>query len=236
MMNDSVLEDRIIAYVLGTLSAAERAEVEAITSRNSEAAALLSEYQASLYGYTAVTTPRRSAPAAAEAAFRARLAEFSGTTSAPAKPNSRLSTRRVVYALAAAIITLVLGVLVLFRPSTNPTAAILGDANAVRVAFAPQGEGSPEGALTFVTVKGRAEGVIVAALPLISDEWDYQLWFIDEEAIHSGGVFPATTESYLVTIPEAGRAYTLGVTIEKRGGVAQPSGSPIFAAQLPALP
>ncbi|PJF43272.1 MAG: hypothetical protein CUN50_00815 [Candidatus Thermofonsia Clade 1 bacterium] len=226
MRDGQELDERIAAYVLGTLPAAERAEVEALLARSAEAQALLAEYQA-LFGALGALAPHRAAPSGAAERFRARLA----AESAAAKPRRRFSIR--VALAAAALLALAIGALLLLAPRQDEIAALLNDPRALRIELAPQG--ALTGAVRLIALPDSDQGVLIADLPQPAPEQQYQLWFIlSETDIRSGGVLEGT-QPLRVRVPDPSRAYTLGLTLEPRGGSPQPSSAPLFIGNLPPL-
>jgi anti-sigma-K factor RskA len=227
-MNDQDISDRIAAYVLNTLSAEERAEVEALLARSAEAQALLRSYEA-MFGGLGTLTTQRNAPEGAVERFRARLA-----AEAPPLPRPKRAQPFPLWAAlaAAALLIIAVGVMVLLSPQTDEVVAILGDPNAVRVELTPQG--TVAGTIRFVALPNTNQGVLVADLPTPAADQQYQLWFITAEGIRSGGVLEGD-QPLRVSVPDPSMSYTLGITLEPRGGSQQPTSAPIFTGTLPRL-
>jgi anti-sigma-K factor RskA len=225
MMDEQELEDQIAAYALNALSAAERAEVEALLARSAQAQALLARYQA-LFGGLGALAPYRAAPEGAAERFQARLAAEIAQT----KPRRRFSLRLILS--AAAIIAIALGILLL-STQRDDLAALLNDPRAVRVELTPQD--AVAGAVRLIALPNTDQGVLVAELPPPAPDRQYQLWFIlSETDIRSGGVLEGT-QPLRVRVPDPSRAYTLGITLEPRGGSQQPTSAPLFIGSLPPL-
>jgi anti-sigma-K factor RskA len=225
MMDEQELEDQIAAYALNALSAAERAEVEALLARSAQAQALLARYQA-LFGGLGALVPHRAAPEGAAERFQARLAAEIAQT----KPRRRFSLRLILS--AAAIIAIALGILLL-STQRDDLAALLNDPRAVRVELTPQD--AVAGAVRLIALPNTDQGVLVAELPPPAPDRQYQLWFIlSETDIRSGGVLEGT-QPLRVRVPDPSRAYTLGITLEPRGGSQQPTSAPLFIGSLPPL-
>ena len=225
MMDEQELEDQIAAYALNALSAAERAEVEALLARSAQAQALLARYQA-LFGGLGALVPHRAAPEGAAERFQARLASEIAQT----KPRRRFSLRLILS--AAAIIAIALGILLL-STQRDDLAALLNDPRAVRVELTPQVDVA--GAVRLIALPNTDQGVLVAELPPPAPDRQYQLWFIlSETDIRSGGVLEGT-QPLRVRVPDPSRAYTLGITLEPRGGSQQPTSAPLFIGSLPPL-
>jgi anti-sigma-K factor RskA len=225
-MDEQELDDLIAAYALNTLSAPERAEVEALLARSTEAQTLLTRYQA-LFGGLGALAPHRVAPEGAAERFRARLAaEIARTT-----PRRRLSLRLALS--AAALIVVALGILLMLSTRQDDLAALLNDPSAVRIELTPQA--AVAGVVRLIALPNTDQGVLVAELPPPAPDRQYQFWFIlSETDIRSGGVLEGT-EPLRVRVPDPSRAYTLGITLEPRGGSDQPTSAPLFIGSLPPL-
>jgi anti-sigma-K factor RskA len=225
-MDEQALEERIAAYALETLPAEERAEVEALLARSAGARALLRRYQA-LFGGLGALAPHRRAPEGAAERFRARFAaEIARTQSTP----------RLVLRLAlavAALVSIAVGLLLLLSPRQDEIAALLNDPRAVRVELVPQGDLT--GTVRLVALPETDQGVLVAKLPPPAADQQYQLWLIlSESDIRSGGLLEGS-QPLRVRLPDPSRAYTLGITLEPRGGSPQPTSAPLFIGTLPPL-
>lgn len=185
----------------------------------------------------------------AEEASRAPAPQASGVDRYAAPPVSSLARmhphlrrqppgRTRLIGLAAAIVVITVGALILWNiisAESRAIQAIMNNAAAARVDLAAQQGAS--GRLGVVYVPGERTAVLVAQLPSLDSDEQYQFWFIQPHQIQSGGVFsPGQDTRYvLVTIPDIRQEYTLGLTVERAGGVAQPSAAPIFVGALPRL-
>jgi anti-sigma-K factor RskA len=170
--------------------------------------------------------PHRAAPEGAAERFQARLAAEIAQT----KPRRRFSLRLILS--AAAIIAIALGILLL-STQRDDLAALLNDPRAVRVELTPQD--AVAGAVRLIALPNTDQGVLVAELPPPAPDRQYQLWFIlSETDIRSGGVLEGT-QPLRVRVPDPSRAYTLGITLEPRGGSQQPTSAPLFIGSLPPL-
>ncbi|MCS6872593.1 MAG: anti-sigma factor [Anaerolineae bacterium] len=225
-MDEQELEERIATYALNILSETERAEVEAILARSAEAQELLRRYE-TLLGGLAALAPHRSAPEGAAERFRARLA------AERTRKRPKLPLRLIFSAIAAALFILITGVLLMARAPEDEIAILLNDPRAVRVELVPQG--ALQGSVRFIALPNSDQGVLVAELPPLAADRQYQLWLIVSESdIRSGGVLE-DTRPLRVRLPDPRLAYTLGITIEPRGGSPQPTGAPLFLGTLPPL-
>ncbi len=225
-MDEQTLDEQIAAYVLNTLPPEERAEVEALLGRSAEARALLACYQALLGGLGALA-PHRRAPEGAAERFRMRLAAEVARSQPRARPFLRFALA------AAAMLAVVVGIVLLLAPPQDELADLLNDPSAVRVDLAPQG--ALTGTVRLIARPNTDRGLLVAELPPPAADQQYQLWLIlSETDIRSGGVLEGT-QPLRVRLPDPSRAYTLGITLEPRGGSSQPTSAPLFIGTLPPL-
>jgi len=127
-----------------------------------------------------------------------------------------------VYALAAA------------QNNAQSIQAILSDTNATRVALVPQTGAS--GSVTFVRVDSEANCVVLAQLPLLSSEKQYQLWLTNLNGERESAlVFDGSRDNrqWLMAVPDVHDHYVaVGITVEPRGGSIVPSTPPIFSSTL----
>ncbi|MBX3080108.1 MAG: anti-sigma factor [Anaerolineae bacterium] len=228
-MNDAELFDLIPAYALGALSEEERTQVDALLARSPEARAELSSYAETMVGMAALT-PRQPAPAHLTADFKARLAK-------EAQPRTPVITPlRIVLAIAA-LIVVVFGVYLGYRAidannRQQQINAIVANASAQHITLQPQA--SSTGTVEVITVPNADKAVVVAALPTLPSDRQYQAWIIVDSTPRSMGVFSmtATTEQVLLDIPVQPNQqdYLFGITVEPAGGSLAPTTSPIFLA------
>jgi len=241
MMDNSTLLDLLPAYALGALSDEERAQVEAYIAASPQAQAELQNYQDMLAGM-ATLVPARKAPARLNDDFRQRLANLESGAAAPSRPAPPLSvmpkpqrrSSRLIMAIAA-IVVVALGVVGLLV-ATNESRAIQGilsNPAAVRINLNPQQ--NAQGSVALVTVPNQPTAVVVAQLPNLPTDKQYQLWLIGDQQIKGTGVFSADqpSEQILITLADQPSKYkAVGLTVEPAGGSPQPSSAPIFLADI----
>jgi anti-sigma-K factor RskA len=264
-MNDTDAFDLIPAYALGALTDAERARVEALLATSAEARVELRAYQETMAGIAALT-PLREAPAHLTDSFRQRLAASAAFNAAetmavkrglppesplqpiPATPTRsagrlRLTPIRALIAVAA-VIALVVGAVIGYRVVQDIARqqyinAILSrqDAQWLTLEAQPAATG---GNVQLVSVPGEADAVLVAQLPSLPQDRQYQLWMRVEETSFSLAVFNTgqPQETLLIEVPEPGRTkdFAVGITVEPHGGSPGPTTPAIFRAQYQRAP
>jgi anti-sigma-K factor RskA len=241
-MDNPSLFDQLPAYALGALSEEERAEVEAFLASSEEARAELRTYEAMLAGM-ATLVPARKAPAYLTEDFRKRLAATAfPAASAMAQPHilsRRQWNRRAPLLLGlAALIVVAIGVFLMARlavsdPEAQAIQSILSNPAAIRVTLNAQ-QGAT-GNVSFVALPDSEVGVLVAELPQLPDEKQYQLWLLNDKNPDSAGVFSTTqpVRQVLVNLPGPPRDYQkVAITVEPRGGSPGPTTAPIFVGTL----
>ena len=236
-MNDADIFDLIPAYALGALSEDERTQVEALLAKSSDARAELSSYTEMMIGMAALA-PRQQAPAHLNADFRARLAKASSVEENRPSAVRRITPLRALIGLAA-LLVVVFGVYAAYRVieannRQQQINAIVNNANAQRVTLQPI-DGST-GTVQVVTAPNEAKAVVVAELPALPADKQYQVWMIVDNTPRSMGVFSAGSSSgqYLLDVPvnPAQLNFVFGVTVEPAGGSPGPTTNPIFAAEV----
>lgn len=242
-MNNPSLFDQLPAYALGALSEEERAEVEAFLASSEEARAELRTYEAMLAGMATFVPARRAPPHLTED-FRKRLAATATPASVPpATIQPRIQSRRQWNRRAsllglAALIVVAVGVFLIYRymvpdPETQKIQNILNNPSAIHVALNAQ-QGAT-GNVSFVALPGSKEGVLVAELPQLPDEKQYQLWLLKDKNPDSAGVFSTAqpVRQVLVNLPDSPANYqAVAITVEPRGGSPGPTTAPIFVGTL----
>lgn len=90
--------------------------------------------------------------------------------------------------------------------------------------------------LIVISLDGEHGTLVVDHLPLLSDEYQYQLWLIDDGERASGGVFSVSKDGYgsvWVKSPQPLADYSaFGVTIEPAGGSPGPTGEKVLGGNL----
>ncbi len=241
-MDNPSLFDQLPAYALGALSEEERAEVEAFLASSEEARAELRTYEAMLAGM-ATLVPARKAPAHLTEDFRKRLAA-TAFPAAPAIAQPRIQSRRqwnrrtpLLLGLAA-LVAVAIGVFLIARlvvsdPEAQAIQNILNNPAAIRVTLNAQ-QGAT-GNVSFVALPDSKVGVLVAELPQLPDEKQYQLWLLNGKNPDSAGVFSTTQpiRQVLVNLPgPPGDYQAVAITVEPRGGSPGPTSAPIFVGTL----
>jgi anti-sigma-K factor RskA len=90
--------------------------------------------------------------------------------------------------------------------------------------------------LIVISLDGEHGTLVVDHLPLLSDEYQYQLWLIDDGERASGGVFSVSKDGYgsvWVNSSQPLADYSaFGVTIEPAGGSPGPTGEKVLGGDL----
>jgi anti-sigma-K factor RskA len=242
-MNEQTISELLPAYVLGALSDEEKGQVEAWLSTADESSAArreLRDYHALLTGTAALVPPRR-APAHMREDFRKRLADaplgrtfpvaaLEGTVAHP--PRLR---RRVIYSLLAALLVVAFTILYLYtHTEAYEIAQIMHNPAAVTISLTAQG--TVTGTVSVIMMPNSTCAVLVADLPPLSADQQYQLWLVKDQPV-SGGVF-SMTDSRMMMLVDAKQTIEsyvwMGITIEpmSEDGSTQPTTSPIFRAKI----
>jgi anti-sigma-K factor RskA len=244
-MNNETTFDLLPAYALGTLSEEERVQVESLLATSEEARIQLRQFESMLAGMATLVPPRK-APAGLNDAFRQRLAAEVAT-----EPESKVVTfpprvgwirrPRLLLSLAA-VFAVVVGLLAIYGLATRKSDSqiiqdILNDPAATRIAM--NAEPGANGNVTFVIAPDNSKAVLVAELPELPDDKQYQFWFIqnDNTPPTSGLVFSADKpeQQILISMQDPSRKFDqLGVTVEPLGGSPAPTTNPIFLGKRPA--
>ena len=232
-MSDLNLSDLLPAYALDALSEAEKAQVEAWLATSEEARTELREYQAMLTTLALLSPPRRASPHLTED-FKQRLAAESGE-SRVSLPKAVIRFRRTLMGLAA-VLLIGIALFAIYQrffadPQGQAIHAILKNPDAAWITLQSQGG---TGTVTLVTVPNSPQAVLVASLPPLDSDKQYELWVIGDQPVNSG-VFQGSTDQVLVTLPNTPEHYKIAaITIEPNvpGGVAASSNKPIFVGEL----
>jgi anti-sigma-K factor RskA len=247
-MDRNTLLDLIPAYALGALDPDERAAVEAFLATDDEARALLADYQG-MTDSLVLTAPARRAPAHLNADLRGRLAASRQQPPAASRPPEpklvppparpalgRRSPAWIRYGAAAAMVALVLAAVLLLRgPSTPPDDPaqryewIMAQENNRRIPISGDDPSPDTQGQLLLTADGAYAVIEVRQLPAIQGDQTFQLWLIDDQGAHSGGLleFPQTQGPNYINLPLSKPAddYTaFGVSIEPSGGSPNPDG------------
>lgn len=252
-MDRQTLLDLIPAYALGALDPNERAEVEALLATDAEARQELAIYQ-DISDNLVLATPARRAPAHLQNDLRQRLAAQKSSNAAstppPPAPNHNqssgdgveLPTLQVVrrkrfdfvplLAAAAAFVIILGGLLLFTRPqaTTDPGQALFDDIisrGGSRVPITAV-DSSATGEMVMST-DGSQAVIQVASLPNIETNQIFQLWLIDANGAHSGGLLTqidvSKTNYIIVPLEKPVTQYdAFGVSIEPETGSPNPDG------------
>jgi anti-sigma-K factor RskA len=247
-MDRETLLQLIPAYALDALDADERAAVEAQLVGDSEAQALLAEYQ-QLSAALVLAVPARPAPAHLNADLRQRLA--ARRPAVTPKPIRRNIQARWL-AAAAALLALILGGVWLLSQGMLPVApdpTLQGESLYQQIAQAAETFRLPvtpstdfasagiTGELVADTLTNLAV-IRVTNLPPLGADQTYQLWLAGPELTVSGGLFRGTDGLAYIALPleyplNAYRGF--GVSLEQAGGSPDPNrrtGPSVFGVRL----
>jgi anti-sigma-K factor RskA len=245
MMDRNELLDLIPAYALEALETDEKLQVEALLKTDAEARQILAEYQ-DITQNLILATPARRAPAYLQDDLRKRLAANRPAQAAvsPSRPEAgtpkrnqrRLTTVWMPLLAAAAVITLIFGVLYLvnrgnnLNPAENLYNQIIAMADH-KTMHIPGGNGNPSGDMV-ATPDGSQAVLRVSNMPALQSDHTFQLWLIDDSGAHSGGLFaflqPDSTYYVSVPLQKSVLDYkAFGVSVEPNGGSPEPSTTPI---------
>lgn len=237
-VNNSTTTDPISdipAYALGALSDDERARVETLLASSEAARNELRVYREMLSGM-AMLVPARKAPANLTQDFRQRLLA-EPTVHKPVVLPQRRTNRLTLLAAIAAILVVAIGVVGLYRIVVTDTERraiqdILADSSARWTDLAPQpGATGAAGKVSFVRSPQNPKAVLVAQLPPLPAEKQYQLWLISKAHPDSALVFsPGQLEDHwLIDMPDAARTYdAAAITVEPTGGSPGPTTKPVY--------
>lgn len=236
-MTREELLDLIPAYALGALDADDRAAVEAWLPTDPEAQRLLAKYM-ELAGLLALTAPAVPTPVHLSADLLERLAASRPT----ARPATRRSWLPMLVGMAAALVLLAAGLLLLSRPG-DPGAALYArlaaQAGRREVALTPGLELATTGTLV-ASPDGREAVIRVENLPALGADQTFQLWLVDEAGARSGGLFqfanPSAANYLVLPLEKPVEQYVaFGVSLEPAGGSPFPdraSGPRVFRVEV----
>ncbi len=242
-MDRSELLDLIPAYALDALDPEEKLQVEALLRTDAEAQKLLAEYQ-DITSNLILATPARRAPAHLEGDLRKRLAASRPTQAAPTPapvhaapepPVTILPTRRLTniwlpLITAAAVIAIVFGAVTLLN--RNPAERLYNQIVAMSDHLTmpiPSPDGTTPDGDMVATADGQQAVLRMTRLPELNSDSTFQLWLIDGNGAHSGGLFPSTgaSSTYYVIVPLTKGVFdynAFGVSVEPEGGSPSPDG------------
>lgn len=242
-MDRSELLDLIPAYALDALDPEEKLQVEMLLHTDAEAQKLLAEYQ-DITTNLILATPARRAPAHLEGDLRKRLAASRPAQAAPVPapapvvvepPVTILPTRRrtniwLPLVAAAAVIAIVFGAVTLLNrnPAERLYNQIIGMPDHLTLTVSSPDGTTPDGEIV-ATADGKQAVLKLTRLPALDSDRTFQLWLIDSNGAHSGGLFPFTdtNSTYYVIVPLTKGVLdynAIGVSVEPQGGSPSPDG------------
>lgn len=255
-MNRETLLELIPEYALDVLSEEEKRAVEALLATDSEAQALLADYQA-ITDIFALTAEARLAPPHLRNDLKARLAAEKPSLTILPKPSletaisPQTSKQRIpiwFMSAAAALVVLAVGVLIalnLLNPTPNQAELLFNELaqlpDSQRIPIESVFKDDMSGEL-IIAPDGQRAALKVANLPVVNEPHDFQLWLVSPDGVQSGGIIPAiqAAGTSYITIPLAGTSASdyqaFGVSLEPEGGspfADRPSGERMFFVNLP---
>ncbi len=243
-------------YVLGALSPAEAADVQAHVAQCADCRAALADYEAVTEGLL-YAAPPRSAPAYLEADLRRRIQAATAPVARPARAGWRerlagLFRPRLRYAtiaaLAAAALLMITNVywIGMLKQLQAQQASLTQQAVAQQAALDVLAGGGRSIALKGDAANPQAKGVcifspeqdravlIVDDLPELPADRTYQLWLVHNGKRDSGGLFTVDAQgqgTLIVRAPQSLEYYdSIGVTVEPLGGSAAPTTPRVMGA------
>lgn len=235
MSAETHVTEWIPAYALRSLDEAEAAQVAQHLATCAACQAELAAYQA-LVGDLALAVPEAAPPASLKTRLLANITP-QPTTAVTPPPSSRwpLLFQRPLWqpAVAALILILLLGNLVLWQWGQRPKTGAFRTITLTGTAAAPGATG-----IIIISANGQHGTLVVQDLPPLPAELAYQLWLsrdgqhADSQRV-SGGVFTVAEDGYRnlwVGAPEPLDSYTtFGVTIEPAEGSPRPIGDKVLS-------
>jgi anti-sigma-K factor RskA len=166
---------------------------------------------------------RGAEPSSTQPSWRGRLNDF-----------TRQLSPAWIWVSSLLILTLAVSNLFLWRQVrllSASQAQVMRTVNLTGTEAAPGATG-----LLVISLNGQHGTLVVDDLPDLNDQWQYQLWLIDQSGSRtSGGVF-SVREGYgsvWVSSPQPLIHYPVfGVTVEPSGGSAAPTGEKVLGGEL----
>lgn len=233
----------IPAYASGALDDDDRQRVEALLAESEAARAELRTYQAILVGVAQLTVPIPPLSASdrqrLQAALQARLAAQPLAPHKPAAiPLRQIPLRRAL--IAAVAIFIFAGVIwggvtlppaLRFRQEQEQIENLIQQPNLAALPLDAQP--NAVGSVRLLQSADQTRTVLVAQLPLLPPDRQYQLWLIVGPAPQSLIVFSQTDAEYrqIFDLPSIAEDYAVGLTIEPYGGSPAPTTAPIFVGR-----
>ncbi len=221
-IEDHWLEE-LPAYALGSLEAAEAAQLEAHLEGCQYCREELQIYEA-VAASLAWSVEGADPPDSTRAALLTRVAR-DREPAAAAEPRRRIPQLRPAWALLALAVILVGAALGIFLgPSAGPAEPTLRTVQLVGAEAAPLAAGT-----LIISMDGTHGTLVYDRLSPLGEGQQYQLWLIDpEDQRDSGAVFSVPEDGYGSVYVRSSRPldeYTsFGITIEPAGGSPGPTG------------
>jgi anti-sigma-K factor RskA len=231
----SDMHDLVAPYLLGSLDANEHNSFEAHLKecqRCREEVVELEPGLASLAAANAVTPPADLRERVLSAVTGESTAPFEANTEAAARARNWWSRWLMP---AAAILIVVVGAFAIF--GTNPIDAVLDAPDATTVALAASDEFTgPPPSDAQVTFSASQQSAVLEFDTLVDPDGDnvYEAWLIGASGPIPAGTFtPDADGAVVIKLDGTAQPGTVvAVTVVPAGGSLQPSGAPLFTAEL----
>jgi anti-sigma-K factor RskA len=240
MSSESHVLELLPAYALGCLDEDELIFVSEHLAGCPLCQAELQTYQLTV-DQLALTVPAVAPPPDLKRRLMARIQTPGSTTPAPARA-SWWGTKRnwrptPGWGLAGLLLILVLVASnVLLWQRLNRLAVAIGPGGMRAIPLSSTGLVPQATGFIVISPDGRNGAVIVAGLPPLEPERQYQLWLIRDEERTNGAVFSVDQDGYggaRISAPELLFAYSaVGITIEPAGGSPGPTGDKVLGGPL----
>jgi anti-sigma-K factor RskA len=243
IMQFDELEDLVTGYALNNLNAEERAKVERLLESDPQVRTMLAEWR-QITGNFALLAESREMPAGSlnrlrqKAGVPVKLEKSQATFSKPA--NSRL-----FLALAAALLFFVLSALLLFllvgaNSEINRNRELLAflAADDLKVVELQPNNATISGTVRYYAdPKSNKAFLVVQNLNSLPGDKEYEAWLLTPDSkaqkaalLGSGGNTSAIFE--LDTRGDVDQFSVVAITVERKGGVDQPTQTPILVGQV----
>ncbi|MEZ4522798.1 MAG: anti-sigma factor [Thermomicrobiales bacterium] len=227
------IQTDLAAYALGSLDPAERAELEDHLRNCLECRTLLEDYE-EVVGFYPLAAPVTQPPDGA----LGRLLDRARDESVEAPLPARVVDHRVHYlwagfAALAALLLIMLGWNIWLQFSAGGDALV--DSDNIAIVLPMTSSENTEGASGHLVMDAEWDdcALVASGLPALSEERDYQLWFVRADGTReSGAVFHPNDRGQItveVEVPESWREFEqVGITEEPAGGSPSPTGPSVL--------
>lgn len=237
-MNDQMrhhddLQRDLAAYALGSLGPAEREELELHLGDCAECRELLAGYEQVVDLYPLSLAPQQP-PEGALGRLLARAREKSAPQPVATPPNLRYLWAG--FAAMAALLLVMLGWNLWLQFGADENGLVDTERIAIIVPMAGAGDAEKATAHLVMDADWEECALVASALPALSADRDYQLWFIREDGTRvSGAVFHPDDDGRIsvdVEVPDNWRNLErIGVTEEPAGGSPGPTGQNVLMGE-----